>query len=267
MSDEPAARYEVRDHIGVITFNRPDSLNAVNAALCTAVGESLEQAAQDPVVRVVVITGTGRAFCAGADLKEITRGTPIVADGHPEWGFAGFVRHWIDKPVIAAVNGYAMGGGTEIVLACDLAVASSAATFGLPEVKRGLMAAAGGVVRIQRQLPLKRALEIALVGDAIDAQTALDWGLVNRVVGPGLVLSTALDLADKIAANAPLSVQHTKRAIHRTSNGGSDWNNAWSSIDPWSVSTEERDMVFDSRDAREGPRAFSEKRQPVWEGR
>lgn len=267
MHDEPAARYEVRDHIGIITLNRPSSLNAVNAAMCTAVGQHLEDAARDDEVRVVVITGAGRAFCAGADLKEIAHGRTIAADNHPEWGFAGLVRHWIDKPMIAAVNGYAMGGGTEIVLACDLAIASSAAMFGLPEVKRGLMAAAGGVVRIQRQLPLKRALEVALIGDPVDAETALESGLVNAVVDPDDLVSACLDMAAKIASNAPLAVQHTKRAIHRNSSGGSDWHDSWSSSDPWRVNAQEREIVFTSRDAVEGPRAFSEKRQPVWQGR
>jgi crotonobetainyl-CoA hydratase len=264
---EPAARYEVRDGVAIITLNRPQALNAVNADLSTAVGEGLEAAAADQGVRVVVVTGTGRAFCAGADLKELARQRPILAHGHPEWGFAGLIRHWIDKPVIAAVNGFAMGGGTEIVLASDLAVAAETAVFGLPEVKRGLLAAAGGVVRLQRQLPLKRALELALTGDAIDAATAERWGLVNRVVPADQVLDVTLDLATRIAANAPLSLQHTKRMLYRTLSGASDWNAGWAGEDPWAVNEEAVSTVFSSSDALEGPRAFAEKRQPNWQGK
>lgn len=264
---ERAASYEVSDGIGFIALNRPHALNAVNAALSTAVGEALEEAAEDPRVRVVIITGSGRAFCAGADLKEIAARRSIGAQGHPEWGFAGLVRHWIDKPLIAAVNGVAMGGGTEIALASDLVVASTAAKFGLPEVKRGLLAAAGGVVRLQRQLPLKRALELALTGDAIDAQTAREWGLVNQVVEPEQLLESSLAFARRIAVNAPLSVRHTKRMIHRTTAGGSDWDPAWANTDPWQANSEATATVFRSRDAREGARAFAEKREPQWEGR
>jgi crotonobetainyl-CoA hydratase len=267
IAEEPAARYELRDRLALITLNRPAALNAVNAALSTAVGTALESAAADHDVRAVVITGAGRAFCAGADLKEIAAGRPVAAEGHPEWGFAGLVRHWIDKPVIAAVNGFAMGGGTEIALACDLVVASSAAVFGLPEVKRGLLAAAGGVIRLQRQIPLKRALELALTGDGIDARTALEWGLVNRVVEPDEVLSVALELAGRIAENAPLSVGATKRMVHSTSGGGSDWHPSWAGADPWQVNDDVTRAVFASEDATEGARAFAEKREPRWQGR
>lgn len=265
-SAEPAALYEAHEGVGIITLNRPYALNAVNAALSTAVGEGLESAAADPEVRVVVITGAGRAFCAGADLKEIAQRNSVYADGHRDWGFAGFVRHWINKPVIAAVNGYAMGGGTEIALAADLVVAADSATFGLPEVKRGLIAAAGGLVRTQRQLPLKRALELALVGDAIDADTAREWGLVNKVVPTESVLDEALALARRIAANAPMAVQQTKRMIHRTASGASDWNADWVGEDPWDVNEEVTELVFASEDSFEGPRAFAEKREPRWTG-
>ncbi len=264
---EPAALYAVRDGVAVITLNRPSALNAVNAALSTAVGEGLERAVADEDVRVVVITGTGRAFCAGADLKDIAQRRPVDAVGHPEWGFAGLIRHWIDKPLVAAVNGVAMGGGTEIALACDLVVAAQTATFGLPEVKRGLIAAAGGVVRLQRQVPLKRALELTLTGDGIDAATAQAWGLVNKVVPVERVLDEALALAGRIAVNAPLSLQHTKRMVHRTATGPSDWDGDWVGEDPWEVNDEATHAVFVSADALEGSRAFAEKRQPRWVGR
>ncbi|GAB2458518.1 enoyl-CoA hydratase-related protein [Xylanimonas ulmi] len=266
-SDEPAALYEARDGVALLTLNRPHALNAVDAALATAVGEGLEAAAADPAVRVVVVTGRGRAFCAGADLKEVARGRPILAHGHPEWGFAGMVRHWIDKPVIAAVNGPAMGGGAEIVLACDLAIAAADAVFALPEVRRGLLAAAGGLVRLPRQVPLKRALELALTGEAISAETACQWGLVNRVTSADALRGEVEAVARRIAANAPLSVAHTKRVLHRAAVGGSDWDARWSGADPWAVSDEAMRTVFASADAMEGARAFAEKREPVWSGR
>ncbi|WP_026917476.1 crotonase/enoyl-CoA hydratase family protein [Gordonia shandongensis] len=266
-AQSPAALYEVRGGVAVITLNRPDAMNAVNAALATAVGRHLEQAADDPDVRVVVLTGSGRAFCAGADLKEIAQGKSIAADDNPEWGFAGVAQHWIDKPVIAAVNGFAMGGGTELALACDLVVAADTAVFGLPEVKRGLIAAAGGVIRLQRQLPMKRALELALTGDGIEASVAREWGLVNRVVPADEVLDAALTLADSIAANAPLSVQYSKQAMYRMQSGASDWNQAWGAEEPWAVNGELGIKVFTSKDALEGPRAFAEKREPNWQGR
>jgi crotonobetainyl-CoA hydratase len=264
---EPAALYERAGHIAVIRLNRPQALNAVNAALSTAAGEALERAAADPEVRVVVVTGNGRAFCAGADLKELAAGRSVAASEHPEWGFAGIVRHWIDKPLIAAVNGFAMGGGTEIALACDLVVAAEDARLGLPEVKRGLLAAAGGVVRLQRQIPLKRALQMALTGDAVDVQEAAEWGLVNVVARPGAALAEAMALAERVAANAPLSVQYTKKVMYQVAEAGSDWDPDWSRHEPWSVNDEATAAVFGSRDAVEGPAAFAEKRAPVWEGR
>ncbi|HUS22097.1 MAG TPA: crotonase/enoyl-CoA hydratase family protein [Aeromicrobium sp.] len=263
---EAAALYEVRGRVAIITLNRPDALNAVNAALSTAVGEGLEAAVADPDVRVIVITGTGRAFCAGADLKELAQGRSIHAEGHSEWGFAGLIQHWVDKPVIAAVNGFAMGGGTEITLACDLAVAADTAKFGLPEVKRGLYAAAGGVIRLQRQVPMKRALELVLTGEGIDADTAAAWGLINRVVPAGSELEVALELANVIAANAPLAVQVSKKMVHRTWSGSSDWNADWSNEDPWHANDEALSVVFTSNDALEGPMAFAEKREPRWSG-
>lgn len=171
MADAPAT-FEQRGPVALITLNRPDAMNAVNAALSEAVGTALETVARDPEIRVAVITGAGRAFCAGADLKELAAGRGIYPPDHPEWGFAGLVQHFIDKPLIAAVNGYALGGGTEIMLACDLAVVSDQAKLGLPEVKRGLLAAAGGLLRLPRQVPVKLAMEVALTGEPIDAETA-----------------------------------------------------------------------------------------------
>ncbi|WP_280424701.1 crotonase/enoyl-CoA hydratase family protein [Nocardia carnea] len=258
----PAATLERRGAVALITLNRPEALNAVNAELSAATGAALEQFAADPDLNVAVLTGAGRAFCAGADLKALAAGERIHAPGHEEWGFAGVVRHFVDKPVIAAVNGLALGGGTEIMLACDLAVVSRDAKLGLPEVERGLAAAAGGLLRLPRQIPLKLALEVALTGDPIDPDTAAQWGLVNRVVPADQVLTTALELAEKIAANAPLSVRASKRVIHRTAAFGADWSD-----DIWSMNAEELGPVFRSQDAKEGPRAFTQRRAPRWQGK
>jgi crotonobetainyl-CoA hydratase len=258
--------YERDGHVALLTLNRPEALNAVNAALADELGGLLERAVADDGVRAIVVTGAGRAFCAGADLKEIAAGRSIGPTAHPEWGFAGLAQHWVSKPLVAAVNGYAMGGGTEIALACDLVVASEQAAFGLPEVKRGLFAAAGGVIRLQRQIPIKLAAQLALTGDPVDAATARQWGLVNDVVPPGEVVTRALELAGRIAANAPLSVQHSKRLLHQSASAGSDWDPAWSGADPWRINAEAIDAVFGSADAVEGATAFASKRAPVWTG-
>jgi enoyl-CoA hydratase/carnithine racemase len=260
-------RYEVDGHVGLLTLNRPEVLNAVNSALADAVGEHLELASAQPDVRAIVITGAGRAFSAGADLKEIAAGRDVAPTVHPEWGFAGLARHWVSKPLIAAVNGYAMGGGTEIALACDLVVAADEAVFGLPEVKRGLFAAAGGVVRLQRQIPIKLALQMALTGDPVPAAVAREWGLVNDVVPAAEVLPRALELARRIAENAPLSVQHSKRLLYQAASGGSDRDPAWNGRDPWQLNDEAMDVVFTSSDAIEGATAFAQKRPPVWAGK
>ncbi|MGN6251351.1 MAG: enoyl-CoA hydratase-related protein [Marmoricola sp.] len=257
--------YELRDRVALVTLDRPRARNAVNAALSTELGRALERAATDPQVRVVVLTGTGEAFCAGADLKAISRGESIDAEDHREWGFAGFVQHWCDKPVIAAVNGFAMGGGTELALACDLVVASTAASFGLPEVRRGLLAAAGGLIRLQHQVTPKRAAELALTGSPVDAATAYAWGLVNRVVEPERLLEEALALAGTVAANAPTAVRTSKRLLHRTRTAGNDWQHAWTAEDPWAVNAEETMVAFGHPDAIEGPTAFAEKREPRWQ--
>lgn len=260
---DAAALYEVVDRVGLITLNRPEARNAVNGELATALGNALDAAASDRRVRAVVVTGAGQSFCAGADLKALLSGGSVFADGHPEWGFAGMVQHWIDKPTIAAVNGHARGGGLELALACDLVVASSEATFGLPEVRRGLVAAAGGLLRLPQQVPLKIALEMTLTGEPITAAAAAGWGLVNRVVPPDDVVPAALALASMVAANAPTAVRASKRVIHQTVSR--DWDAGWAAGDPWPASNDALTAVFSSPDAMEGPRAFAEKREPVWE--
>lgn len=249
-------------HVLVITIDRPDAMNAVNAAVSSQLGAALEAADADSEVRAVVLTGTGRSFCAGADLKALARGESLDVPGHSDWGFAGYVRHFVGVPTIAAVNGFALGGGTELVLASDLAILDPSAKLGLPEVKRGLLAAAGGVIRLQRQVPHKIALELALTGDAISAGRAVELGLANAVSAPGNVLAEAIALAERIAVNAPLSVRETKKVIHRTASMGSDWDD-----EAWDVSNRAMGRILRSADFREGTRAFAEKRTPQWTGR
>lgn len=259
MDTDRFATYAVADGVALITFQRPQARNAVNAQLSAAVGEALEQAKRDPAVRAVVVTGAGPVFCAGADLKGIAAGEALTAPGHPEWGFAGLVQHSFSKPLIAAVNGHAMGGGAEIVLACDLAVMSEDALLGLPEVTRGLYAAAGGTIRLPRQVPLKVALRVGLTGEAITAHDAARWGLVNEVVSAADVVTTALEVASTIAANAPLAVETTKAMMHAAV--GSDHDD-----DLWQRQDEEMARLLTSNDAMEGATAFAEKRPPMWVG-
>jgi crotonobetainyl-CoA hydratase len=225
----------------------------------------LKSAENDPQIRVVVITGAGDAtFCAGLDLKALARGEALKPDNRVEfdWGFAGLVKHAISKPLIAAVNGSAFGGGTEIVLACDLAIAVETAEFGLPEVKRGVVAGAGGAIRLIKQLPQKIAMEVLLTGEPLSAQRALDLGLINALVAREQLLDAALVLAGRIAQNAPLSVQATKRIALGISDGVFADEAA-----AWQRNKAEAAVLMQSEDSREGPRAFAEKRQPVWKAR
>ncbi|NTY58235.1 crotonase/enoyl-CoA hydratase family protein [Mycolicibacterium sphagni] len=261
--ETPAALSERRGNVLLITINRPDARNAVNGAVSTAVGDLLQQAQDDADVWAVVITGAGdKSFCAGADLKAISRRENLFHPQHPEWGFAGYVRHFIDKPTIAAVNGTAFGGGTELALASDLVVAQESAKFGLPEVKRGLVAAAGGVFRIVDQLPRKVAMHLLFTGEPITAAEALEWGLINEVVPDGTVVDAALALAQRITVNAPLAVQASKRVAVGVDDGVITADEIG-----WTRTMKEIGALMKSEDAKEGPLAFAEKRQPVWKAR
>jgi crotonobetainyl-CoA hydratase len=253
---------EQRGTVLLITINRPDARNCVDAATATALGAALETLAGDDALRVGVLTGTGAAFCAGADLKALAQGQRLLADGHPEWGFAGVVAHPIDKPLIAAVNGFAYGGGAELVLAADLAVMAEAATLALPEVKHGLCAAGGGLLRLGQHLPPKIAAEFLFTGRPMDAATALRWGLVNDVVPADDVLPRALALAEEIAANAPLAVEASKRVLNRVAANGAGW-------DPklFEASNAEFVALLATSDAREAVAAFRERRSPQWQCR
>jgi crotonobetainyl-CoA hydratase len=260
---QPAVLVDLHGDVMVITINRPEARNAINADVSIGVGDALEEAQHAPEVRAVVITGAGdKSFCAGADLKAIARRENLYHPDHGDWGFAGYVHHFIDKPTIAAVNGTALGGGTELALASDLVVAAERAQFGLPEVKRGLIAAAGGVFRIMDQLPRKVAMELLLTGEPLTAADAWEWGLVNQVVKDGSVLDAALALAARVTVNAPLSVQASKRIAYGVDDGVITDEEVG-----WERTVSEMRSLIRSEDAREGPLAFAEKREPVWKAR
>jgi crotonobetainyl-CoA hydratase len=254
-------RLERCGHTAVLTLSRPEVLNAVNAEMSLRAGEALEEIDGDPGLRVAIITGRGRAFCAGADLKALAAGERSQPP-QPAWGFCGITQHVISKPLIAAVNGLAHGGGLEIAMSCDLVIASEQATFALPEVKRGIIAGAGGLVRLGAQIPPRLAMEIALTGDPVSAARAAELGLVNAVVDPARLMDEALALAGRIAANAPLAVQASKRVLQRIVAGARPEEALG-----WALTSMEAAALRTSEDAREGPRAFAEKRDPVWTGR
>ncbi|PAL22785.1 crotonase/enoyl-CoA hydratase family protein [Sphingopyxis sp. GW247-27LB] len=262
---DTAVLTERQGHILIVTINRPEARNAVNAAVHAGIGTALEQAEHDPEIRVVIVTGAGdKSFCAGADLVALSRGESLAPDDPAQqaWGFGGFAAHPISKPVIGAVNGFAFGGGCELALMCDLVVAADHAQFALPEVKVGLFAAAGGAFRLAQQLPRKLAMEYMLTGDPIPAPRAAAFGLVNHVVPLADLMPAAIALAEKIAANAPLSVQASKRVAL-----GIDEGRIAADAPYWEHNTRERAVLMRSEDAREGPRAFAEKRKPVWKAR
>jgi len=269
MTDTPAAAPAVlvdrQERVMIITINRPDVRNCVNLAVHQGVGEAMQEADRNPDIWAVVLTGAGdQAFCAGADLKALARGESLRPSdpGQAAWGFAGYVTHHISKPTIAAVNGFALGGGTELTLASDLAVAADTAQFGLPEVKRGIIAGAGGAFRITAQLPPKVGMELLLSGDPISAQRAFELGLVNAVVPQAQVVEAALKLAARITVNAPLSVQASKRIAKGIQDGRVASEDAY-----WQATGRESLALMKSEDAKEGPRAFAEKRAPAWKAR
>jgi crotonobetainyl-CoA hydratase len=260
--DTSKVRFERVDHTLVITLNRPDQRNAVDHDVSYLIGKKLEEANADKDVWVIVLTGAGdKAFCAGLDLKALSRGERMLPRGMEHYNLAGFARHFTSKPTIAAVDGLALGGGTELALACDLIVASERASFGLPEVKRGLLAGAGGAFRVTEVFPQKVALELLLTGEPLSAAEAHRWGFVNRLVPAGTALDAALELAALISRNAPLALQATKRLAYRLLDGEPQGEPAM-----WDANNREAAQLFRTKDGQEGPRAFAEKRAPVWAG-
>jgi enoyl-CoA hydratase len=247
---------EERGRVLVVTLNRPNARNAVTLAMSERIAEAMDMLDDRPDLSVAVLAGAGGTFCAGMDLKAFLAGEkPSV----PVRGFAGIVEKPADKPLIAAVEGYALAGGFEIVLACDLVVASSEATFGLPEVRRGLVAAGGGLMRLASRIPYALAAEWALTGAFVTATRAQEAGLVNRVTPPGGALEGALELAAAIAANGPLAVRATKRILVESP--------SWPAAEAFDRQREISVPVRESDDAKEGATAFREKRKPTWRGR
>jgi enoyl-CoA hydratase/carnithine racemase len=250
---------ERRGHVEILTINRPEARNAINGDVSLAMSSALDELETDDDCWVVILTGAGeKAFSAGMDLKAFASGEGGSIMGAPG-GFAGITQRSFSKPIIAAVNGAALAGGCEIMLACDLVVAADHATFGIPEVKRGLFAGAGGLIRLPKRLPLAIALELALTGESIDADRALALGLVNRVVPAGRLIEEAFALADVIADNAPLAVRWTKKVVVGAVSVGDK--------EGWALNNEAVGIVFTSADAMEGPVAFAEKRKPRWQGK
>jgi enoyl-CoA hydratase/carnithine racemase len=256
---EPGAEIlrETRGHVAILTINRPEARNAINAAVTSQLAAALDAIDEDKDVWVVVLTGAGdKAFSAGMDLKAFAsgQGSGILANKH---GFAGIAHREIPKPIIAAVNGVALAGGLEIVLSCDLVVAVEHASFGIPEVKRGLLAAGGGLIRLPKRLPMAVALELALTGDPIDAQRAFELGLVNRVVPAAELMEAALALAERITPNSPLAVRRSKAVMYAAAQVSEEAG--------WEISQEATRVVFGGPDAQEGATAFAEKRPPNWQ--
>lgn len=250
--------FEVDGHVAVITINRPDARNSVNAEVANGIEEAIDRLESDDSLWVAILTGVPPVFCAGADLKVVSAGKAAEL-----WtrrgGFAGFTERERTKPVIAAVDGAALAGGTEICLAADMIVASTNATFGIPEVKRCLVAGAGGLFRLPRRVPFNLAMELALTGDAITAERAHGYGLVNYLTEPGQALAEAKKLARRIEANPPVAVRASRRVILAAANADEATG--------WKLSAEAFQEATRAEDNKEGLAAFIEKRPPVWTGR
>lgn len=254
MSDEVLV--DVTDGVMTVTLNRPKAKNAANKALAEGVAAAMDELDSNDDIRVAILTGAGGTFCSGMDLKAFVTGELPQVEGR---GFGGLTEAPPAKPLIAAVEGYALAGGLELMIACDLIVAADTAKFGIPEVKRGLAAAAGGLVRLPRQVPSRLAMEMALTGDFIGAERAAEIGLINRVVPAGTALDAARELAASICANGPMAVKLSKQVINESGE--------WSAEDMWNNQNAIVMPIFTSEDAIEGATAFAEKRAPNWKGK
>ena len=250
--------FEKQGPLAIITLNRPEARNAVNGDVAAGMEAALDEYEADDNLWAAILTANGKAFCAGADLKEIAAGNGHKL-GTKKGGFAGLVRRERNKPLIAAITGSALAGGTEIALACDMIVCSDETVFGLPEVKRSLVAGAGGLFRLPRAIGMGPALEVIMTGDPLPAERAYQLGMVNNVVPADQVMDEARQLAARIIANAPLAVQASRRVAVRAFMDDDDAL--------WRASGKEFQAIAQTEDYKEGPKAFIEKRAPEWQGR
>jgi enoyl-CoA hydratase len=256
VSTAEAVITERRGSVLLITLNRPEVRNAVNAALAAGVAGALDELDGDEGLSVGVLTGAGGFFSAGMDLGAFVKGESAWFGDR---GFAGITQRAARKPLIAAIEGFALAGGMEIALACDLIVAARGARLGIPEVKRSLVAAGGALLRMPRRMPYHVVMELALTGDPLPAERFSELGLVNRLVEPGAAVEAALELAASLAKNGPLALIATKQILQEQFD--------WTSTEMWDRQGSISGPVFASEDAREGSAAFKEKRDPVWKGR
>jgi enoyl-CoA hydratase len=251
MSDEPAVLTERRGRVLLITLNRPDAMNAINGALSAGLVAATDELDGDPGLTAGVLTGAGRGFCAGMDLKAFARGEDIGP-------MMTFIKNGAQKPLIGAIEGFALAGGLELALSCDLLVAAKGVKLGIPEAGVGLFAAGGGLLRLPSRVGYGKAMEMAITADPITAEEAADYGLVARLTEKGAAVDGAMELAERVAKNAPLAVAASKQLIQATL--GSTEEAFWELQGPLQAS------VFTSNDAAEGPKAFAEKRDPEWTG-
>jgi enoyl-CoA hydratase len=255
MSEAAEVLTEVEDGILIVTINRPEAKNAMNKAAAEGIAAAMDRLKAEDGLRCAILTGAGGTFCSGMDLKGFLRGeSPSI----PGRGFGGLSQWTPKKPVIAAVDGYALAGGMELALSCDLIVANAGSKFGIPEAKRGLAAAAGGLIKLPRQIPPRIAMELALTGDFIDAKRAYELGFINRIV-EGPAIDGAKELARRIAENGPLALIASKAIVRES--------HEWTDADMWDKQAVHIAPVFTSQDAREGAAAFAEKRKPNWQGK
>ncbi len=243
---------EKRDRVMIITLNRPDAMNAINGDLSHGLWNAVQELNDDAGLTAGILTGAGRGFSSGMDLKAFAAGEDIGP-------MQTFIQAGAEKPLIAAVEGFAIAGGLELALSCDLMVAGSGAKFGIREVKVGLFAAGGGLMRLPARVGYAKAMEMAVTGDNISAQDALDFGLLSQVTDDGGALEAAIALAERIAKNAPLAVAASKKLVKAAAQG-------YDEAELWEMQATLMGAVFGSNDAKEGPKAFAEKREPNWTG-